>query len=124
MSLRRAALLFVLLAGTVHAQTDSLWRVWKSSTQPDSARLQAIQTLAWRAVFERPDSGIAHPGVDAPFGIYPTEDGWVTIAMSPYRKLIGVLEAPELLEYEKDGRLYSERDEVWRRIAALTIKWK
>ena len=58
MSLRQLVLLFVLLAGTVHAQTDSLWRVWKSSTQPDSARLQAIQTLAWRAVFERPDSGM------------------------------------------------------------------
>jgi crotonobetainyl-CoA:carnitine CoA-transferase CaiB-like acyl-CoA transferase len=73
---------------------------------------------------ERPDTPIAHPGVDAPFGIYPTEGGWVTIAMSPFRKLVEVLNAPELLQYEQQGRLYSERDEVWRGIAALTRKWK
>ena len=34
--------------------------------------------------FERPNSVIGHPGMDAPFGVYPTSDGWVTIAMSPY----------------------------------------
>jgi crotonobetainyl-CoA:carnitine CoA-transferase CaiB-like acyl-CoA transferase len=73
---------------------------------------------------ERPDTSIGHPGVDAPFGVYPTLDGWVTIAMSPYRKLVGVLGAPELLEYERDGRLFSERDTVWRKIAALTGKWR
>jgi hypothetical protein len=38
----------------------------------------------------RPNSGIGHPGMQAPFGIYPTQDGWVTIAMSPYRTLVGV----------------------------------
>lgn len=72
---------------------------------------------------ERPDTPIGHAGVDAPFGVYPTSDGWVTIAMSSYRKLIGVLKAPELLEHEQPGRLYSERDEVWRKIAALTATW-
>ena len=41
--------------------------------------------------FQRPNSGIGHPGMEAPFGVYPTSDGWVTIAMSPYTKLVGVL---------------------------------
>ncbi len=41
------------------AQTDSLQRVWKNTSAPDSARLKAVQILAWKAVFERPDSGIA-----------------------------------------------------------------
>ena len=49
----------VLAAMPVHAQPDSLWRVWKDPHQPDSARLKAMQALAWRAVFERPDSGMA-----------------------------------------------------------------
>ncbi|MBL7963598.1 MAG: tetratricopeptide repeat protein [Flavobacteriales bacterium] len=41
------------------AQSDSLWRVWNDAAQPDSARLKAMQVLAWKAVFERPDSGMA-----------------------------------------------------------------
>ena len=40
-------------------QSDSLWTVWKNASLPDSARLKAIQTLSWKAVFEKPDSGIA-----------------------------------------------------------------
>lgn len=36
--------------------------------------------------FKRPNSGIGHPGMDAPFGVYPTSDGWVTIAMSPLQE--------------------------------------
>jgi class 3 adenylate cyclase/Tfp pilus assembly protein PilF len=41
------------------AQSDSLWSVWKNSSLPDSARLKAIGALSWKAVFEKPDSGIA-----------------------------------------------------------------
>ncbi|MCC7502829.1 MAG: tetratricopeptide repeat protein, partial [Flavobacteriales bacterium] len=52
-------LLFVLLVLPVSAQTDSLWRVWNNAAQPDSARLKAMQVLAWKAVFEKPDSGMA-----------------------------------------------------------------
>ena len=50
--------------------------------------------------FERPNSGIGHPGMDAPFGVYPTSDGWVTIAMSPYKRLVGVLGDDSLLVYD------------------------
>ncbi|MBK9176570.1 MAG: tetratricopeptide repeat protein [Flavobacteriales bacterium] len=49
----------LLLAQMALGQTDSLWRVWNDAAQPDSARLKAIQTLAWKAVFEQPDSGMA-----------------------------------------------------------------
>ena len=41
------------------AQNDSLWRVWRDTSAPDSARLKAIQVLAWKTVFEQPDSGSA-----------------------------------------------------------------
>ena len=50
--------------------------------------------------FLRPNSGIGHPGMDAPFGVYPTRDGWVTIAMSPFRTLVDVLGAPSLLQFD------------------------
>ena len=70
--------------------------------------------------FERPNSGIGHPGMDAPFGVYPTSDGWVNIAMSPYRTLVGVLGDDSLLAYDDPETLYEKRDEVWERLAALT----
>lgn len=73
--------------------------------------------------FERPKSSIGHPGMDAPFGVYPTSDGFVTIAMSPYKKLVGVLGAPELLAYDDRETLFEKRDEIWEKIAAETSKW-
>jgi crotonobetainyl-CoA:carnitine CoA-transferase CaiB-like acyl-CoA transferase len=73
--------------------------------------------------FERPRSSIGHPGMDAPFGVYPTADGWVTIAMSPYHKLVGVLGKPELLAYDDPQTLFERRDEVWQRIADETRQW-
>jgi len=71
----------------------------------------------------RPNSGIGHPGMDAPFGTYPTKDGWVTIAMSPYAKLIGVLGNDDLKRFDDPETLFDERDLVWRALAAETIKW-
>ncbi|MBK7946235.1 MAG: tetratricopeptide repeat protein [Flavobacteriales bacterium] len=57
----RGLVLFLLLtfAFTSAGQTDSLWRVWNDASAPDSARLSAMQTLAWKGVFEQPDSGMA-----------------------------------------------------------------
>ncbi|MCU0318616.1 MAG: tetratricopeptide repeat protein [Flavobacteriales bacterium] len=56
-----ALLLLTLLNGTAAAQVqlDSLWSVWNNPAAGDSARLQAMQVLAWRTVFEQPDSGLA-----------------------------------------------------------------
>lgn len=74
--------------------------------------------------FQRPNSGIGHPGMDAPFGVHPARDGWVTIAMSPFRVLVEVLGDPSLLEYDDPASLFDRRDEVWGRIAALTATWE
>lgn len=49
----------LLVHSRSQAQHDSLWGVWRDRTAPDSARLQAIQVLAWKTVFEQPDSGMA-----------------------------------------------------------------
>ncbi|MEO8588202.1 MAG: adenylate/guanylate cyclase domain-containing protein [Flavobacteriales bacterium] len=57
---RLIPLLFSLLGlFSARAQTDSLWSVWNNTALPDSARLKAMQVLAWKTVFERPDSGMA-----------------------------------------------------------------
>lgn len=73
--------------------------------------------------FQRPNSGIGHPGMDAPFGTYPTQDGWVTIAMSPFKTLVGVLRNDDLLVYDDPETLFAKRDEVWRKLAVETSKW-
>ncbi|MCB9183356.1 MAG: tetratricopeptide repeat protein [Flavobacteriales bacterium] len=55
-------LLLVLTCGCLahaHGQGDSLLRVWQDDSEPDSARLKAVQILAWKMVFEQPDSGMA-----------------------------------------------------------------
>ena len=73
--------------------------------------------------FKRPNSGIGHPGMEAPFGVYPTSDGWVTIAMSPYRKLVAVLGDESLLAYDDPKTLFEKRDEIWESLTALTQSW-
>jgi crotonobetainyl-CoA:carnitine CoA-transferase CaiB-like acyl-CoA transferase len=73
--------------------------------------------------FKRPNSGIGHPGMEAPFGVYPTSDGWVTIAMSPYKRLVGVLDDESLLAYDDPKALFEKRDEIWEKLAALTKRW-
>ena len=73
--------------------------------------------------FKRPNSGIGHPGMGAPFGVYPTSDGWVTIAMSPFRRLVGVLGDDSLLAYDDPGLLFEKRDEIWEKLAAITKTW-
>lgn len=72
----------------------------------------------------RPNSGIGHPGMQAPFGIYETKDGnYVSIAMSPYKTLYETLEAPELAVYDELTTLFDKRDEVWEKVNAETKKF-
>src|SRR6185503_12050105 len=55
--------------------------------------------------FVRPNSGIGHPGMQAPFGIFET------------------LEAPELAIYDDLATLFKKRDEVWEKINEETRKY-
>jgi crotonobetainyl-CoA:carnitine CoA-transferase CaiB-like acyl-CoA transferase len=84
---------------------------------------EMLMAMNFGTDLERPRSGIGHPGMDAPFGVYPTSDGWVTIAMSPYHKLVGVLGDESLLAYDEPKTLFDKRDEIWDRLAVLTRTW-
>lgn len=81
---------------------------------------EMVMAMNFGGDFERPDSGIGHPGMDAPFGVYPTADGWITIAMSPYGRLVEVLGDDSLLAYDDPQTLFDQRDEIWRKLATLT----
>ncbi|MEM6615755.1 MAG: CaiB/BaiF CoA-transferase family protein [Pseudomonadota bacterium] len=84
---------------------------------------EMVMAMNFNEDFKRPSSGIGHPGMDAPFGTYPTSDGWVTIAMSPFKTLVGVLGSEDLLKYDDPETLFEKRDEIWRAVAAETEKW-
>ena len=74
--------------------------------------------------FVRPRSGIGHPGMQAPFGIYETSDGgYVSIAMSPFKTLYVTLNAPGLAVYDDLDTLFKKRDEVWEKVNAETRKY-
>jgi crotonobetainyl-CoA:carnitine CoA-transferase CaiB-like acyl-CoA transferase len=84
---------------------------------------EMLMAMNFNQDFERPRSGIGHPGMDAPFGVYPTRDGWITIAMSPYKRLVGVLGDDTLLIYDNPTDLFEKRDEIWEKLAQLTKTW-
>ena len=71
--------------------------------------------------FERPESGIGHPGNPAPFGTYKTKDGYLAIAMNPFDILVEALGDPSLLVYNDKQVLFDKRDEIYYRIQAVTI---
>lgn len=72
--------------------------------------------------YERPDSGIAHPFQQAPFGIYQCSDGYISIARADMTKLAEVLEEPSLIDYAKNNQLFTKRDEIFGVIEAKTSK--
>jgi crotonobetainyl-CoA:carnitine CoA-transferase CaiB-like acyl-CoA transferase len=71
-------------------------------------------------VFERPESGIAHPGNPAPFGTYLTKNGYIAIAMNPFDKLVQALGDDSLLQYNDPQVLFDKRDEVFYHIQEIT----
>jgi len=74
--------------------------------------------------FVRPNSGIGHPGMQAPFGIYQARDGlYLSIAMSPFKVLYTVLDAAHLAPLDDLATLFDRRDEVWELVNAETRKF-
>jgi crotonobetainyl-CoA:carnitine CoA-transferase CaiB-like acyl-CoA transferase len=72
--------------------------------------------------FERPESGIAHPGNGAPFGIYPTKDGHISIAMSPWKKIVEATGDETLAVYDNPQVLYDKRDEIYYALASRIVR--
>lgn len=78
-----------------------------------------IQNLG--QAFSRPESNIGHPGNGAPFGMYQTSDGYLTIAMSPWPKLVEALGDDSLMQYNDPQALFDDRDKIHGMIEAITI---
>lgn len=46
------------LIGVSQSKLDSLQKVWRDDSQPDSSRVNALNTIGWNYVFSQPDSTI------------------------------------------------------------------
>lgn len=79
-----------------------------------------LTVLNFERDFERPASGIGHPGTPAPFGVYETSDGHLSIAMNPWETLCDVLGDDELRSWGDPQVRFDRRDELWTRVNAIT----
>lgn len=58
----------------------------------------------------------AHAYLAAPYGVYPTSEGWLAIAMTPLDKLAGALDFPAIAGVPQSAG-FERRDEIKRLIA-------
>ena len=54
----------------------------------------------------------AHAYLGAPYGIYPTADGYLAIAMGSVPRLGTLIDCPELVAYSDPASLFDRRDEI------------
>ncbi len=70
---------------------------------------------------ERTEEPSAHGWIGAPYGVYETADGYMTIAYMPIEGLAEVIDAPELAELNGVADGFDRRDEIVRMVAAKLI---
>ncbi|WDR03924.1 CaiB/BaiF CoA-transferase family protein [Devosia algicola] len=59
----------------------------------------------------------AHAYLSAPYGVYPTSDGYIAIAMTPIGKLRDLLDIDALTAYEEPKTWFTARDQIKKIIA-------
>lgn len=67
---------------------------------------------------ERSDAGIAHVYNQAPYGVYETANGFLTLSLSMPSEIGDVLDLPELADVDSWEAAYERRDEIKRNIEA------
>ena len=81
---------------------------------------EAVAHLNLGQKFERSKAGIGSPWLSAPFGVYPTRDGYMTISMSDLPTVGRVFDLPELEKYSDPMDAFHRRDEIKTAIEAKT----
>ena len=81
---------------------------------------EAVAHLNLGQKFERSKAGIGSPWLSAPFGVYPTRDGSMTISMSDLPTVGRVFDLPELEKYSDPMDAFHKRDEIKTAIEAKT----
>jgi len=60
----------------------------------------------------------AHSYIRAPYGVFETKDGYITVAMAPLRKLGALLDDPFFAELDDERDSWLHRDEIYARVKA------
>lgn len=71
-----------------------------------------------------PDRPVVNHGsvwATAPFGIYETSDGFLSIAMTPCPVIARALDLPELAQYETNASMFEHRTTIYQTIAERLI---
>ena len=88
-----------------------------------------VAVLNLNQEFERAESGIGHPGTAAPFGVFKTKDGYLSIAIATLELLAEVLEDETISsKYKDDGPKgafgseiqFTKRDEIFDHVEMHT----
>ncbi|MBL7952031.1 MAG: tetratricopeptide repeat protein [Flavobacteriales bacterium] len=118
------------------AQNDSLWSVWRNVSAPDSARLKAIQVLAWKTVFEQPDSGSALANKQLALAKRAKDrlaqyEAYTTLAVgasmkSDYTTSLGHLQqclatAQAMKDRKREANTYSNMSNVYKNLGDLPL---
>jgi crotonobetainyl-CoA:carnitine CoA-transferase CaiB-like acyl-CoA transferase len=82
---------------------------------------QALVTMNTALRYERSRTGIAAPWTDAPYGVFETADGWLTMSMVEPRLLARLVDLPEELSSATGARAYAVRDDI---VAAVRAQLK
>ncbi len=123
-----------LIFGPSVSQSDSLWTIWNNATAADSTRLKAIQTLAWKAVFEQPDSGMALANKQLALAQRANDrkaqyEAYTTLAVgssmkSDYNTSLGYLQrclatAKAMADRKREANTYSNLSNVYKNLGDL-----
>lgn len=74
-----------------------------------------------RRLPKRSDFRSAHAYLSAPYGVYPTADGYMAIAMTPLGKLADLFELPELAPYRDAPRSWFTHRDLIKQIIATRL---
>lgn len=61
---------------------------------------------------QRGPKNSVHPFIAAPYGVYPTSDGYLALAMNPVDRLGPLLDLPELADYSDPDTWWSEQEHI------------
>ncbi len=91
----------------------------------DAMIAMQMQELSVRTVGgvrqERGHSIHAHTYIRAPYGIYPTSDGYLSLAFADLTPLAELLEAPELGAWDAETHGFTHRDEISTIVASRLV---
>ena len=124
-------LAFSAMVGLFHRQRTGEGQRIDVSLLNTAVALQCQELAAFlncERRFERSQAGVGAAWLSAPFGIYPTADGHLALAMGSLAVLGELLDLPELAGYDTPERAWAERDHVYRILAGRlaerpTARW-